>query len=737
MAEFKLTDENGVSYKVTAETQEQALAAFKKMTSGMTEEKESVLSRFWTSVTGSDADPTVANMASANLGLPPAKAAEMTALLATTRSPDRLRSGIARIEPEAEFSEDEAGRLIAVLPLYRGGEKTGQFTRVYPNEPGLGLTEGLQASGAVAAATPIGRGLRALGITTTGVKGAAAIGATEAGLVEAASSQLSGAPFQITDVPLGAAGGVAGEKLFNLVGSLANIARRSGPESVLGPDGRLLPGPAKMAQDAGLNPDEVSANVAAEIQKQVRRGVEPEAAGARAMSTGLPVEVPMTAGQISGSKGQQLAEDAMASGVMGRSAEQQMQTFQRGQQEALRENIGELTERLAPGATPIAKGEGGALAQEALVAARSGDKARADDLYRQARASGSAVLEPDEALDFAEAARVSYREGFTPATAPKMDALLTDLDEIMLNGGDIKSLQSWRTRVSNLRKGAPDTEGAAATSVLRMFDKRLSDAIDNELVIGDQAAIDVWQQAVKNWGQYKSKWDSKGGMLGILTEEVGGGTARRLKIAPESAANAIFTSTASGLSKKTNLARDLLDLKKNLPTPEWNALRQEAFIRLAKEAEGVFREGEQVVSGVKFKKAWENLKSENPGVVNNLFSKEEKDLITQFSNVAARATNNAVNASNSSNQAMGLIQKLAATFSASGPGRAVMNNIAANLIREPYGAMRAAQSTAQRAAPRQATPAAVGAGTGAVLSQEEELGSRIPITGRMTVGGQQ
>ena len=46
--------------------------------------KESVLSRFWTSVTGSDADPTVANMASANLGLPPAKAAEMTALLATT-----------------------------------------------------------------------------------------------------------------------------------------------------------------------------------------------------------------------------------------------------------------------------------------------------------------------------------------------------------------------------------------------------------------------------------------------------------------------------------------------------------------------------------------------------------------------------------------------------------------------------------------------------------------------------
>ncbi len=86
---------------------------------------------------------------------------------------------------------------------------------------------------------------------------------------------------------------------------------------------------------------------------------------------------------------------------------------------------------------------------------------------------------------------------------------------------------------------------------------------------------------------------------------------------------------------------------------------------------------------------------------------------------------------------MGLIQRLAATFSASGPGRAVLNNIAANLIREPYGAMRAAQSTAQRAAPQQITTPVVGAGTGAALSQEEELGPRIPITGRMTIGGQQ
>lgn len=699
-------------------------------------EKPGVLSRLWTSIAGSDADPSIPAMIDANLGLPPAKAAQMTALLATTRSPDRLRSGIAKIEPDAEFGEDDAGRLYAVLPIYRDGKKTGQMTRVYPNEPGLGMTEAMQASGAVALAAPVGRVLGAIGLPTTGLTGAAAVGGTEAALIEGASSALTGAPYQITDIPIGAAGGAAGQKLANVVGSLVSAARRSGPERVLGPDGRLLPGPAKMVQDAGLDPDQVSAAVAAEIQKQVRQGVEPTAAGASAMSRGLPVEVPMTAGQISGSKGQQLAEDVMASGGYGRSAEQQMTTFREGQQEALRENIGQITERLAPGVEPVAKGEGGRVAQEALVAARAGDSARANDLYRQARASGAAVLEPDEALNLAEAARTTYREGFTPGTAPKMDELLIDLDEIMTNGGDVKMLMDWRKKVTNLRRGAPTTDSAAATDVLRMFDQRLKDAVDNELLIGDQAAVSAWQNATRNYAEYAKTWKDKGGILNLLTEEVSRDGARQLKVAPESAANAIFTSTASGLAKKTNLPRDLLTLKSKLPAEQWNALRQEAFIRLTQEAEGAFRAGEQQVSGVKFKKAWEGLKRENPGVVNTLFSKEERDLITQFSDVAARATNTAVNASNTANTAAGLIQRMAGAFRASGPGQFLIQNYLAGIIREPYGAMRAAQQTSQGVS-RVVTPSAVGAGAGAAVSQEESIGPNIPVTGRMTVGGQQ
>lgn len=743
MAKFELTAPDGTRYEVTADSEEQAAAALRQMLGAQpaAEAKPGVLSRLMTSISGANADPSIPSMMDAQLGFPPAKAAQMTALLATTRSPDRLRSGILKIEPDAEFGEDDAGRLFAVLPVYRDGEKTGQFSRVYPNEPGLGMVDVMQAAGVVAAATPIGRGLRAVGLPTTGLRGAAAIGATEAAVVEGASSQLSDAPFQVTDIPIGAAGGVAGEKLFNVIGSLVSAARRSGADRVLGPDGQLLPGPAALVRQAGLDPQQVTAGVAAEIQRQARAGIDPGAAAVTAMSRGLPVEVPMTQGQITGSKGQQLSEDMLASGGMGAAAERTMADFRTGQQEALRGNVSAIAEGLAPGSPPVSRGGGGQLAQEALVAARAGDQARANQLYAQARASGMAAVEPEEALRITDAARSTYREGFDPITAPKMDGLLLRLDEIMENGGDVKALQAWRRQVSNLRSGAPDVEGAAAGAVLRQFDTQLKDAVDNQLLIGDEAAVDAWQNAIRNYAEYASTWKSRGGILNILTEQTTRDGQRQLKVAPESAANAIFTMTASGLASKTGLARDLVTLRSQLPDAEWNALRQEAFIRLTDTAEGAFRGGEQQLSGVNFKKAWTTLQRNNPAVVNALFSKVERDTITQFSDVAARATNAAINASNSANAAAGAIQRMASAFTASGPGQFLIQNYLAGIIREPFGAARAVTATAQRNAPRQivGTPrtAAVGAGTGAALSQEEIIGPNIPVTGRMTIGGQQ
>lgn len=704
-------------------------------------QKPSVASRIWTSITGSDADPNIPSAVDANLGLSASESARMVALLATTRNEDRLKSGILKIEPETTFGTDESGRMYAMWPRSENGKKTGAITRFYPNEPGLGMIDVMQGAGAVGLSTPVGKVLQTIGLPTAGYLGAAAIGGTEAALVEAGSSQMSGAPYQLTDIPIGVAGGALGQKLINIVGSLVNTIRRVGPTQVLGPDGRLLPGPAKMVRDAGLDPDQVSASVAAQIQKQVTAGVAPEAAAVTAMSKGLPVEVPMTRGQITGSKGQQLVEDAMASGVYGSAAEKRMMEFRKSQQEALSGNIAAITEGIAPGSIPVPKGQGGELAQQALVAARAGDKALADDLYNQARASGAAYVTPDEAVNITDAVRGTYRGLSSPIATPKVDQYLLRLDEIMANGGDVNALQMWRQQVSSLGGGTPTPDGVVAGKILQDFDKRLEAAVDNQLVIGDQQAVKAWSNAIKNWREYKKTWESKSGILSVLTEKGVRDGSLALKVAPESAANAIFTMTASGLAGKTGLARDLLTLKSKLPEAEWNALRQEALIRLTETAKKTGTGGAETVSGKSFKDAWSNLNQNNPSVVNNLFSKVERDTITQFADVAARATSAAVNASNSANAAAGMIQRLAASITASGPGQFLLQNWLGSIIREPYGAAMSAFSTAQRNAPQQivgtSRAAAVGAGTGAALSQEEELGPRIPITGRMTIGGQQ
>ena len=107
----------------------------------------------------------------ANLGLPMGKAKDMVTLLATTASDDRLKSGISKIIPEAQFDKDSFGNLVVISPIYKDGKPTQQFTRFYPNPQGLDVTDLMQAAGAVTLgqATAMTGGL--LGLPTTGMLG--------------------------------------------------------------------------------------------------------------------------------------------------------------------------------------------------------------------------------------------------------------------------------------------------------------------------------------------------------------------------------------------------------------------------------------------------------------------------------------------------------------------------------------------------------------------------------------
>lgn len=730
MADFELTTPDGSKYVVTAETEQQAFAALQKMLGGSIPQppaQPGILERAGNWLTGANREESIPGPLGMDLPMTPAQSAQMTALMATTMTPERLKSGIQKIEPDVQFQDDGSGNLVALWPRKNErGEVTG-FQRFYPNPPGLDVSDVMRGSGAVAAALPVGRALQAIGLPTAGLLGGATIGATEAALVEGASSALSGAPFQLMDIPLGAFGGAGGELVGRGVQGVIGAMGRTTPAAIVDASGNLLPDVAAALQRAGLDPASVPPVVAANIMNSIRAGADAGPAAISAMSRGLPTPVPMTRGQVTGSAGQQLFEDMASKGVYGTMGEALMSAQRQRQQEALTQNLDQILEGLRPGSAPIARGEGGMAAQEALAQARATQRAEASRLYDVARAT-SAVVDPEAALTVSDAMRAKYRAGFSPRTAPIVAGLLDDFDQAAASG-DIRAMMQWREQASNLRKGPPSPEGVAAGNVIDVFDRQIEDAINNALLSGDADAVAKWGQAISNYADFASKWKSKGGILNLLTEQTTRDADRVLKVAPERAADAIFGATASGLAGKTGLARDLVTLRATLPPDEWNMMRQEAFLRLMDTSRGAFRSGEQQVSGVNFKKAWENLTEKNRGVVNALFTPEEQRLFSQFADVAARATNTAVNASNSAAAAGGIIQRLIPLIGGTKFAQFMLNVPIARGFTEAIGGTRALAAT-QGPALTPRTPITIGgAGIGATVATsepgEEQVGRTI------------
>ena len=652
---------------------------------------------------------------SAKLGLSPEKSAQMTALLATTASDDRLQRGISKIEPEAQFDKDEFGNLIAVMPVRDDeGNVTGR-TRFYPNPRGLDMADVMQGAGAVAAATGIGKAAKFLGLPVTGFLGGATLGATEAGLTELASSQQTDSPYQFSDIPYGAAGGAAGGLLERAGGAVYRRMFKPA-DAVMTPSGQFTPQVQQALRQAGVDPDTATKEMAQDVLRRIQQAVDPEEAARLAAAQSLPVPVPMTRGQVTGSKGQQLFEDAARAGAYGQVAESMLAGQQAAQQQAIRQNIPEIQRRIAQEAPFIGQaGEGGEAAQAALAARREAERKAASALYTKARESGPAMLMGQAKENIFESAK-SALETFNPRTAPNAYGFLDDLEQELARG-DVAKLFQWREQATKAARGS-DPDATALRGVINQFDRSMSDAVDRSLMAGDDAAVQRWKDAISNYKKFSDVWKSQGGILSKLTEKTMRDGQMVLKQDPASVSNYLFGAGGTKLVSQPALARDLLTMKRQLPEQEWNMLRQEAFLKLMRFGEGAFQDGERMYSGVKFKKALQDMMDTNPTVVKALFTPQEVGLLKQFANVSAAATGGAINASNSANSAANMFQKLVGMVGSTNLAQFASRAIGVSWLRSAYGGTRAFSSLQDLTTAPSATGIGAGAG-GALFSGEE------------------
>ena len=455
----------------------------------------------------------------------------------------------------------------------------------------------------------------------------------------------------------GAAGGFLatdGTTRDRLVG--AGLGAGLGAALPLLPIGRGAPRPVGQRDMAeagaalerlGVSLNDLPQEATALLTRELSRGAEPADAAIMALNRSLPVEIPLKRGDITGLPTDQFDFNAALRGGRGEAAAGMARNVVDGQQDAIRAGADQIARNLA-GGLPPAIGRGAEAGVEALLQRRQAMKAGVDDAYGLAREMGdSAML--DSAADVRNAMLGGLRD-FDLQDVPAVARVVESFGE----GGAPTARQIFdaRARLSKLRQ-AGGLESAAASDAIGALDRSVNEAMTNDLILGDPAAIDQWRAAIAANREYAEIFKS-GDLVDKLTRQTGGGGARQLEIDPADAANLIFGRSTLGMVGRKNLYRDLTKVR-DLLGPEsegWNQLRAEAFMRFANAGETTLEGGVPQFSGAAMQKAWNKANREDARLMDLLFTDEERGLISRFATMSSRITSPVRGGDNPSNTAI-------------------------------------------------------------------------------------
>jgi len=632
-----------------------------------------------------------------DLGLSPAATAQLMTMVTSTLDPARLEAGIKNIDPNAMTIRDDFGNVIVSIPQRgRNGALTGYKT-FYPNPRGLDIPTATQLSGAVALAPIVESGIAGVGIPTQLGMRTGATALTEAAIGEVASAASAEAPLEPAPIIEGGAWGSGMYGLGKVIGAIADKIGAvpswfRSPSRVFDRNATLSPQAVRYLKSVGIDPDQVQANIYADLEGMIRGGAVPQAALAKMQAQGLPVPVPLTTGQISGDMEQQLFEDLAAKGVYGDQAKNIVSGAYAAQEAAVKENIGEIQRIIAGGGPTVARTEGGAAAQAALVSARRAARQRADDLYTQAREAGAAYLDPTVATTYGIEIIDTLGKNYNQLAVPITTSIVGKIDEAFQNGASLSDIQVYRTQLANQARNGVGSDASAAAAAVQQLDDKLFQMAEQNLLYGNNEAVGLWANAIKNYSQYKNRWDSQGGILNRLTKEGVIDGSRQLLVAPEAAARTILTGSFSGLINKPEAIRMLTTLKNQLPAAEWDMLRQDAFMLIA---DGIVSASSGRTSNT-FSREWFDANRKNPQLLRTLFSPEEIRTMNSLAQTTSQITRTAKNTSNTAAAAGSLLGRLFRSLGSTDIGTAAMQVWGAEGLRRAYGVSRAIAATQGR-----------------------------------------
>lgn len=567
--------------------------------------------------------------------------------------------------PKSKITADKFGNPIIEVKGIKGG-------RAYVQKPGaqvadvsqfgaqlLGYIGGLGLASKVPA---IGRVLQQGNLLQRVPVVGGVAGLTSAGFDLAASATGSeqgvNVPRMLTTAAIGAGAEVASPLLSRIGRALARDPGLVDDFGVTGQGERVL-------RQAGIDPAGVTDELAAHFRDLARIARDPVDAARLAQSSSLPVPVPETRGSISLSPRQQMTESMARKGAYGQSAEDIMRAVESRQQEALRANIPAIQARLSGGVGPLVSeaGQGGAMVQEALLGASARSKAAVKTAYKVSDATPALIRFEGAAglADQMEAAAQPYLRHAKQAERQLSEYRRLIGDAPIDTPGILTSqIFDWRRDTSKILRTLSDrTEASAMRGMLRSFDENVEGAVKQNLMIGNEDAARYALRAIGIKRGEVQRFQA-GDLISDLLETEAKGRGMRLTVAPEQAANYILGAADTGFIGRPQLARDLGRLKARLgpESQPWLALKEEAFLRFARKAEGASAGDTRLFSGVNLRKSWADSWKKNPQVMRVFFNDKEKRLVDQFVTVAARVTGKVPGGDNPSGTAVAMANAL-------------------------------------------------------------------------------
>jgi hypothetical protein len=580
-----------------------------------------------------------------------AEAFKVAGGLLASSTPDQEVDIIRKSIPEAQFRQDSYGNNIVGLP-------SGEY---YLNKPGLSGQDVLKAGAQGVAYVGAARagGAPASGPLTRALGVGAGSGVASMGLDLAAQGAGSNQGIDLPRAGVAAGTGALAEMAAPIFSSLWRYLSKGGKTPTVEAARSALKG---LGYEEG---DLTDAAVEAYI-KQASVAADPAAAAKVAEAQTLPVPVPQTRGQLSMNPRDQMFEDLASKGSYGDFAQKAVSGIDDAQQAAIRGNVPAIQSNLSGGTQQVVEyGQGGTAAQQALSAknkamgdAVSGayDSAREITTNIPGKAAGGIVSDIEANVkDFLPNAKMASRKlrelkGILRPKEPETGGLVDQYGKAINPAPDsveTAKIFQWRREVTTLAQSASDrTERTALGNMVKQLDDSIEKSIKDNLMAGSEEEASRWMKAIA-LRREQGRVFGAGDLVSDLIEKDMG----KLSVAPEAATNYIFGASNTGIINRPQLARELKKVRSILgkDSAEWNALREEAFIKFAEQGEGAMVGGSRQFSGANFKKSWELAQRKNPEVMRTLFNPEELKTINQFANVAARTTNPVKGGANFSN----------------------------------------------------------------------------------------